>query len=161
VRRHHQALLTDQQPRQHGMTARRQMPPEIGRHRHQGPGQDIGQDQVVRLAATDGGVAITGTGHHREEGRHAIAGGVAPGDLDRGDVDIGGQHLAARRLGQRDAENPRAAAEIEAMADLAPAQESVDGQQTAARGGMLARTESGPGIDLQRDAARRHIAVIM
>ncbi len=47
------------------------------------------------------------------------------------------------------------------MADLAPAQDPVDRQQAAPRGGMLARPEGGAGIDLERDAPRRHLAVIV
>ncbi len=86
---------------------------QIGRQADKGPGEDIGDDQIVRRTAADFGPREAVPLHHPDEGAETVGPGVRRRRPDRPIVDIDGQDRALHRPGDGQRQDAGAAAEIE------------------------------------------------
>ena len=126
---------------------------------HQRRGQDVGEHQIIWLVLGDARIAET-IGEI-EVALGLVDLGVLIGDPGRGLVDVGADRDGRARLSRRDRQHARAAADVQHLLEAFGLQQLVERLQAAHRRAMVARAEGGAGVDLQRDAALGHLALIV
>ena len=148
-------FVLSQQSGQNQVTAGAQPAGEITGHLHQGPGQDIGGDDVIS-GRLDGALAATLAQHRLHQIFDAVAGDIEPGHPYGFRVDVGREHRLGPGLRHSHCENAGAAAHVETAGhwELAPPQ-PVEGEQAAAGAFMFAGAESGGGVDAEADFSGR------
>ena len=81
------------------------------------------------------------------------------GDGDR--IHVARDHRSAKSLGGGDGEDAGAGADIEDVGRALPLEQAIERDEAAARGGVMGGAEGKAGVDLEREAARGHLAPVV
>ncbi|MNQ99394.1 hypothetical protein D3C85_1151270 [compost metagenome] len=155
----HPLFLRAQQARQDGHSARLQRLTDLGRQEHQRRGQDVGEDQII--GGVLGDARIAQAVGEIELALGVVDLGVLVGDAGRGLVDVGADGDGRARLGRRDGQNARAAADVQHLIEFFGRQQIVEGLQATDRGAVVAGAEGRARVDLQVDAPLGDLALVV
>ena len=134
---------------------------DVARQPGQRPGQDIGENQIVRRASRKGGGVEAIRRHCVDQRTAAIGDGIFAGDADRDRIDVGRRNAPVPQFGRADGQQPCAAAEVEHIGITPPPGKFAQRGKTERGGFVMAGAEGKPGFDAHRDNAIGHLAPVV
>jgi hypothetical protein len=123
--------------------------------------QDVGEGEVEGCASAKLPVPKAGSGNESDECRRAVEPRICPCDSYGPWIDVTGDHACAQRFGRRNRQHARSGPNVENAQEMTPFHQSVEREQAAPSGAMVARAEGQGCFDFDGNSIDRDVRPVV